>query len=110
MNAILEICDCSIICGHRGEQHQNEAFRTGMSHLQWPDGWHNKTPSMAVDVLPYPIDWNDARRNTLFAGLVLGVAAEQRVDLTWGGDWNKDWQVKDNNFQDLAHFELTNGG
>ncbi|MBN2606724.1 MAG: hypothetical protein JXR47_05250 [Thiotrichales bacterium] len=109
---VIQICDCTIITGHRGEAEQNEMYRTGKSHLQWPEGKHNTIPSLAVDAAPYPIDWKDRERATLFAGLIMGIATEMGIELRWGGDWDRDWQVKDNNFDDLWHFELigvTNG-
>ena len=28
------------------------------------------------------------------------------IKLRWGGDWDRDTQVKDNSFDDLLHFEL----
>jgi len=63
-------------------------------------------PSLAVDVAPYPIDWNDRERFCYFAGYVKGIAKSLGTELRWGGDWDRDTQVKDNNFDDLPHFEL----
>lgn len=108
-NEVIRTVDCTIITGHRGEAEQNEMFRTGKSQLQWPDGKHNSRPSKAVDAAPYPIDWQDRERATLFAGFVVGIARGMGVELRWGGDWDSDWQVADNNFDDLWHFELVEG-
>lgn len=104
--AVIEEIDCTIITGRRGEEEQNEMFRTGKSQLKYPEGKHNSSPSRAVDAAPYPINWKDRERATLFAGFVLGTAREMGIKLRWGGDWDGDWQVKDNNFDDLWHFEL----
>lgn len=104
--------DITIIEGVRSKERQNELYRQGKSQLQWPDGKHNIEPekgevkSRAIDAAPYPIDWNDRERATLFAGFILGIAAQMGIKLRWGGDWDSDWQVKDNNFDDLWHFEL----
>lgn len=103
---VIEICDNTILIGHRGEEEQNEAYRTGHSKVKWPEGKHNAIPSEAIDAAPYPIDWNDRERFTLFAGLVLGVAEEMGIKIRWGGDWDRDWQINDNRFDDLVHFEL----
>ena len=103
---VVETIDCTIITGHRDEAEQNEMFRTGKSQIQWPASKHNSLPSQAVDAAPYPIDWKDRERATLFAGFVMGIAAQMGIKLRWGGDWNRDWQVNDNNFDDLWHFEL----
>jgi len=115
-NRVVEIVDCTVVEGHRSEARQNEMFDTGKSQLRWPESKHNSEPSLAVDVIAYPIDWKDRERATLFAGYVMGVANEiARAEanggdpawrLRWGGDWNSDWQVKDNHFDDLVHFEI----
>lgn len=103
---VVRIFDCTILCGHRGEQEQNDKFHQGLSKVRWPDSRHNNDPSTAVDAVPYPIDWEDRERMTYFAGLVLGVAHGMGVTLRWGGDWDRDTEVADNRFDDLPHFEL----
>jgi len=111
-NEVIKYFDCSIIEGRRGEKEQNEAFHKGNSKLKYPQSKHNKEPSMAVDVVPYPIDWKDGNRMRYFAGYVMGIANLLKdrgiIDhaLRWGGDWDKDTEVKDNKFQDFPHFEL----
>lgn len=103
---VVQRFDCSVICGHRGEEDQNKAFREGKSKLEFPDSLHNRYPSMAVDVVPYPINWNDIHRFYYFAGFVLGTATEMGIKIRWGGDWDRDTQVNDHRFRDLPHFEL----
>ena len=98
--------DCSIVCGHRGEKDQNEAYKRGNSKVKYPRGRHNATPSRAVDVAPYPIDWTDRDRFHYFAGYVKGVASQMGIKILWGGDWDNDTDLKDNAFDDLVHFEL----
>jgi peptidoglycan L-alanyl-D-glutamate endopeptidase CwlK len=105
-NLVVQGFDCTIIEGHRGEESQNEKFRTGKSKVKYPRGKHNVLPSKAVDVAPYPIDWNDRERFTYFAGYVKAKAEDMGFRVRWGGDWNSDWEVKDNGFDDLVHFEL----
>ena len=105
-NKVVKKFDCTIIEGHRSKDRQNKLFDEGKSKLQYPNGKHNATPSMAVDVAPYPIDWNDRERFTYFAGYVVGIAYQMRLKIRWGGDWDMDTQVKDNNFDDLPHFEI----
>ena len=105
-NRAILIMDFSVICGHRGKEEQDKAFASGNSKLKWPDGKHNKMPSLAMDLLPYPIDWNDRDRFILLAGIIIGVAHELGVPIRWGGDWNSNYVIKDESFQDLGHFEL----
>ena len=107
-NQVIKEIDCSILCGQRGEKEQNKAFDEGRSKVRFPDGRHNANPSNAVDVAPYPIDWKDRERFNLFAGYVLGIADSMGIKLRWGGDWDQDWTVKDNKFDDLPHFEIKN--
>lgn len=105
-NLAIEIMDFTVITGHRTKEEQEKAFLGGKSKLKWPDGKHNQMPSMAVDIAPYPIDWNDTARFYLLAGIMLGIARQRGIKLRWGGDWNGDFNLKDNKFQDVGHFEL----
>ena len=98
--------DCTILEGHRNRERQNQMVEEGKSQVRWPDGKHNTVPSMAVDVCPYPIVWDDRERQTLFAGYVLATAKAVGVNLRWGGDWDRDTEVRDNGFDDLVHFEV----
>lgn len=105
-NVVIKEVDCSVLEGHRGESRQNQLFKEGKTKVTYPKGRHNASPSLAVDVAPYPIDWDDRERFTLFAGYVLGVASRMGIHVRWGGDWDKDWEVSDNRFDDFPHFEL----
>ena len=105
-NKVIEKVDCSVLCGHRGEEAQNEAYEKGNSKVKYPNGRHNAMPSNAVDVAPYPIEWDNLERFTLFAGYVLGIAESMEIDLIWGNDWDGDFETKDTGFQDYPHFEL----
>ena len=105
-NEVVKNFDCSVLVGHRGEKEQNEAYDKGNSQVRWPKGRHNSNPSRAVDVAPYPIDWEDRERFTYFSGFVMGIAASMGISLRWGGDWDSDTDLSDNNFDDLVHFEL----
>ena len=106
-NRVIETIDNTILVGYRDEETQEEMYDQGRSQLQYPNSKHNKLPSQAIDVAPYPIDWNDRERFTLFAGFVLGTAEEMGIKLRWGGDWDRDWETADNSFDDLVHFELS---
>lgn len=58
---VLKKYDCSILEGHRGKKKQNTYYRTKKSRKMFPDSKHNSEPSRAVDVAPYPIDWDDTK-------------------------------------------------
>ncbi len=54
----------------------------------------------------------DQRYIIFIAGVILAVAKELKeqgrieTELRWGGNWDMDTQTKDNNFDDLVHFEI----
>ncbi len=106
LKEVIKYVDCSVLEGHRGEERQNKLFDEGKTKVKYPNGRHNAKPSRAVDVVPYPVDWNDRERFHLFAGFVLGIARSMDIKLRWGGDWNMNFEVDDNQFDDFPHFEL----
>ena len=105
---VVKEYDCTIIQGHRGEEAQMRAYlaRPQRSKIPWPKGKHNQSPSIAVDAAPYPIDWQNTKRFYHFAGYVQGIAQEMGLELRWGGDWDQDYDLDDQEFNDLVHFEL----
>ena len=106
MDEVIEIIDCEILEGHRGKELQDLYFSQGKSKLQFPESKHNQNPSIAIDIAPYPIDWNDKSRFYFLAGVVKGVAYNQGIKIRWGGDWDSDNDFKDQTFFDLPHFEI----
>ena len=106
LKEVIKVVDCSVLEGHRNEERQNKLFKEGKTKVTYPKGRHNAKPSRAVDVVPYPVDWKDRERFHLFAGFVIGVAHRMGITLRWGGDWNMNFKVSDNNFDDFPHFEL----
>ena len=107
LNELIKYVDFTVIEGVRTLETQKEYVRTGKSktlnskHLKQEDGY-----SHAVDVILTPIDWNDWKRNYMFVGFVRGVAASLGISIRSGADWDGDFQVKDQSFHDLPHFEL----
>lgn len=106
-NEVIKHYDCTVVCGHRNKEDQEEAVRTGKSKVHFPNSKHNPEPSEAVDLVPCPVDWNNKEAFYHFAGFVRGVAAMMNVKVRWGGDWDGDFDLKDQNFFDLPHFELS---
>jgi len=109
--------DHILLCGYRDQHAQHQAFIDGKSKLDWPNSRHNTMPSLAVDVAPYyrsqpHIDWNYIPGIYHFAGVVRGVAAElyqQKIithRIRWGGDWDRDFDVREKQWNDLMHYEL----
>ena len=113
-NHVIIDYDCTVVCGHRGEAEQNEAYQNGYSTLKWPNSKHNYTPSLAVDVVPYEkggLDWGKLQ-SAYFAGYVMGIADQlhrigvMKHRIRTGADWNRDYDVDDTTFWDACHFEL----
>jgi len=111
--AVIKHYDCTVIEGHRSEERQRELVRTGKSKTM--KSKHLTKPySLAVDVVPYPVEWNRRGQERMrhFAGFVFGVASQLGIEgLRWGGDWDGDvWTrrdgLRDQSFMDLPHFEL----
>ena len=105
-NEVIKHVDCSVLEGHRSKERQNKLYDEGKTKVRYPNGRHNADPSLAVDVTPYPVDWEDRERQTLFAGFVLGIARGLGIRIRWGGDWDMDFDVQDNKFDDFPHFEI----
>jgi hypothetical protein len=97
--------DFTVLCGHRGKQEQNDAFERGASKLRWPQSKHNKTPSLAVDIAPFPIDWDNLERFREMARVIMDEANKAGIKLRWGGDFNMNGKP-DDKFIDMPHFEI----
>ncbi len=110
IRVFLRVCsgwDCTVIEGKRTPRQQriyeaHGASQTLESKHVYPLG----SPSLAVDVAPYPIRWQDLVRFYAFAGFVVGTAREMGVTLRWGGDWDSDRDFHDQDLVDLVHYEL----
>lgn len=67
--------------------------------------------SDAIDITPYPVDWNNRERYCYLAGWFLAIAAQFynfgiiKSKFRWGGDWNMNNSFKDESFVDPEHFE-----
>ena len=103
---VIETYDFTVLEGHRSNERQEELFRQGKSKLRAGKSKHNRSPSIAVDIAPYPIDWDNASRFYLLAGFMFQAAHDLGVTLRWGGDWDRDWDHADQSFMDLPHFEI----
>lgn len=90
--------DFAVICGHRGKAAQDKAFAEKKSKVKWPDSKHNKTPSMAMDCVPHPLDWNNIESFHEMAKHMKAAAKKLKITMRWGGDFK--------NFFDGPHFEL----
>lgn len=92
MEALIKEMDVTILCGFRGEKEQNSAFHSGHSKLQWPRSKHNRVPSEAVDVAPFPVDWNNIAEFNKMCTIIERLAKEMGIKIRLGRDFSfKDW-------------------
>ena len=103
---VIQRFDFTVICGFRTFEQQADIFATGFSKKEAGKSKHNLSPSLAVDVAPFPIDWKNEKAFYYLAGAVMLVAWELDIPIRWGGDWNMNDNLNDQNFFDIGHFEL----
>ena len=102
----IRYTDFTVLVGHRGKEDQERAKADGFSKVGWPRSKHNHRPSLAVDVAPYPIDWKNRERFYYLGGVLMGIALEKGFACRYGGDWNRNGEIRDESFHDLGHLEL----
>lgn len=92
------VLDTCVVCTFRNQADQNKALRDGTSKKPWPESGHNKMPALAVDFLPYPLDWalweRDASPLWLLQGYTRAVAERMGIPLKPAIRW------------DAPHYEL----
>jgi peptidoglycan L-alanyl-D-glutamate endopeptidase CwlK len=105
---VVKHWDCKVLDGRRSIKKQKELYEQGCSKIDGvkTKSKHNHKPSLAADVGPYPIDWDDMERFRAFGGFVLDVASQMGIPIRWGGDWDSDRTFKDQTFIDMPHFEI----
>jgi len=114
MEMVVDHRDITVLSGFRDKDEQDDLFRRGLSKTQWPNSKHNVNAegqmhglAIAIDIAPYPIRWQDENEFVYVAGLVMQTAFILGYKLRWGGNWDRDDDViDDQTFQDLGHFEL----
>ena len=102
--------DFTVIEGVRTTQRQQELYAQGRtkpgSKVTNADGVKNKSNHQAkadgyghaVDIVPYPVDWNTTSKFRAIADAMKQAAKDLGVKMEWGGDWTK--------LVDLPHFEI----
>lgn len=107
LNEAIKYVDFTVLEGLRDVETQEEYVRTGKSktmnskHLMQSDGY-----SHAVDIAPFPIDWSNRERFTYLGGYIRAIGHMKGVKITWGGDWDSDFNTKDHSFYDGPHFQI----
>ncbi len=102
LNETIKLMDITVIEGVRSKKRQAELLKKGATKVKYSKHMEGK----AVDVAPYPIQWKDRERFHYMGGMLRGIAQQLGVKARWGGDWDSDGEIKDNNFDDLVHIEI----
>ena len=91
--------DLTITAGYRTEDEQNQAYKNGKSRAKFGESKHNTFPSKAIDICPYPIDWDskDSRWQEMALN-AMWCAGRLGIEITWGGSFKS--------IKDMPHFEL----
>lgn len=98
-NYVIKQYDFAVVVGHRNKEDQDSAIAAKKSQTPWPTSKHNSTPSMAVDIAPVPIDWEDIDKFRELSGYMKAAADTLGIKIRWGGDFIT--------LKDYDHFELT---
>lgn len=60
----------------------------------------------AVDLVPYPIDWNTPSKFDEIAKAMFQAAKQLGVSIRWGADWNSNGRPREKGETDSPHFEI----
>ena len=111
----LSPIDFTVLEGVRSQARQDELWAQGRTTpgpvVTWvqTSGTHGIQKDgygHAVDLAPYPIDWNDHARFDGLANIMFAAAKELGVTLRWGGDWDMDQIIHERGESDSPHYEL----
>ena len=98
INEVAKTEKCAVICGHRGKAEQEKAYNSGTSKARFGQSKHNSKPSLAVDVVPLPLDWNDIESFERLGNIIMHKADELGIKVKWGKYFK--------GLADYPHFEL----
>lgn len=101
-NELIKLMDVTVLEGIRTKERQKELVRTGMSKTM--NSKH--LTGDAVDLAPFPINWQDRDRFIYMQGMIRGIAHQLGIKIRSGIDWDSDGNLKDHSFFDGPHFEL----
>lgn len=106
--------DFSVIEGVRTPERQKQLYAQGRTEPGKVVTWTLNSPHIpkedgfgyAVDLAPYPLDWNDTAAFDRMAKAVLDAAEELGISVRWGADWDRDGNYREIGESDSPHFEL----
>lgn len=106
--------DFMVLEGVRTPERQKELFAQGRTkpgpkvtwtltsnHFRQADGYGH-----AVDLVPFPVDWNDSKKFDAMSAAMFSAAKELGTPIRWGADWDRDGRPREKGESDSPHFEL----
>lgn len=96
VNLVADVMNVALTSGHRGREEQTQLHIDGYG-IAWPRSYHNHYPSEAVDIAPYPVDYDDLTRFYELMGIVQGICIAHGYKVTCGGHWKR---------RDFPHFQV----
>ena len=105
---VVRTIDCAVTSGYRTAAQQKELLLQGKSKTGPEKSLHCTFPSRAVDLAPCSggkVTW-DPTAAYFLAGYVKRTAEEMGIKIRCGADWNRNFDVTDEDFHDAYHFEL----
>lgn len=106
MNAAIKEMPFMVLDSQRGRAAQELAFRQKRTKVHFGNSAHNWSPSVALDICPLPVDWKNTKPFVALSKIILRLAAEMKIPVRWGGDWNMNGKTSDEKFVDQPHYEL----
>ena len=123
-----------VMWGHRPEKDQQKMYDSGRSRAKPGQSKHNVNPSEAIDIVYDTVDWQalddywrvlkwvrqgkridpqkyknatmEWARAYWYCGMAMMIAKDHGINIRGGHNWDGDFDIKDQNFYDLFHFEL----
>ena len=102
LNELIKIMDVTIIEGVRSSERQEKLLKQGATKVKYSKHMEGK----AVDLAPYPIDWDDLERFYYMGGMIRGIGKELGINVRWGCEWHSDGNIRDQSFNDIVHVEI----
>lgn len=111
----LSTVDFTVLEGVRSQARQNELYAQGRARPGNIVTWtktsnHFKNAKTgyghAVDLVPFPVDWNDLKKFDQISRAMFQAADELNTPIRWGADWDRDGKPRERGETDSPHFEL----
>lgn len=107
--------DFSVLEGVRTPERQKELYAQGRTKpgdivtwvLQSNHFVHKDGLGHAVDVVTYPLDYNNTKGYLEIGRAVTAAAQELGIHVRWGADWDEDGKLQEKGETDIGHFELS---